>query len=108
MVANVQAYIETIEEEKCLILRGFNPTNDFLKKVSAEEFVTKVFGHARKLASDLSLSAIYITESLDFWYADSNRSDVRKVLEKMYVDSEKIEHEMRITNNKSIRFVYRI
>ena len=109
LVANIQGYIEEVNGENVLVLRGLNPTQEFLQDVSAKEFVDEILSFCFDLAKHWELDGVYLTDHLEFWHADSNRELVRKLLRgEIYPNSQELIYEMPITFDKTVDKIYKI
>ena len=98
---NTMAYIENVAGEKSLVLRGFNPSDSYLKDITAESFVEEMLRIARDFKEKNNLAHIYIvTEGT--W--SSNRDQVRKYLQKKY-SAEKLQaipHTMKVSGSSLV------
>lgn len=79
VVANIQAYIVKVGWKKALVLRGFNPTEQLLYTVTAEQFCDEIIRIGRAFAHANKLKGPYLTAHT-FWHELSNRGAVSKVL----------------------------
>lgn len=60
--ANIQAYIAKVKGNPALVLRGFNPTADWVGKIDIGSFCERVLSIAREFQQANGLDAVYITE----------------------------------------------
>lgn len=104
---NTMGYIEDVNGEKSLVLRGFNPTDQYLKDITAESFVEEMLRVARDFKQENTLSHIYLVAGGAG--LDSNREQIRKYLEsKYFIRLPEIPHEMKLStayNVKTLRLL---
>ncbi len=109
VVGNIQAYVINDpheKEEASLLLRGFNPTQDFLKSgISPDSFIEAVFQTAKQFAQENNFRSIYITEQGGF-HALTNRMEIFQVLKKYMKNP--VKKSMSIASNHSIEKIYEI
>lgn len=106
--ANVQAYVVDIGRKKALLLRGFNPNSDFLKRIDAGAFCDKMLEVARQFATDNQFSSVYISEQ-GGWHALSNREQIGSYLVKKYhrVDN-RVSYSRKVASSHSISDIYKV
>lgn len=106
--ANIQAYIVSMGGSKALLLRGFNPNSDFLKRIDAGAFCEKAFDVARRFAAENKLSGVYISEQ-GAWHALSNREQVGTYIVRKYHKVEnRVSHSRKVASNHSISEMYKV
>ncbi len=106
--ANVQAYIAKVNGKQALVLRGFNPTADWLGKIDVGSFAEQILSIGRQFQQDNGLDAVYITEQGD-WHALSNREQVARYLTSIYIDGKpKVPFSLKVASSESIKTVYPI
>ena len=108
---NIQCYfIEYPKGQKALLLRGLNPNTEFLKDISAADFVEEVFRTAKQFCEENGLKGgVYLSEGLSGWHADSNRPEVRDYLAKTYFkETRQKDFRFKITDAQSIGKIYEI
>lgn len=98
---NTMAYIETVAGKKSLVLRGFNPSDSYLKDITAESFVEEMLRVARDFKEKNNLAHMYIIKE-GTW--SSNRGQVNKYLEKKYPadKAQAIPHTMKVSGTGSV------
>ena len=107
---NVQCYIiddPKNPDKKSLVLRGFNPTQEFLKSgVSPHSLVQAVFDVARRFAKRNNMQNIYITPQ-GTWHALTNRNaEIFPVLKKYLRYENKVKHKMRVASSHTVHELY--
>lgn len=106
--ANIQAYIINDNGGKSLVLRGFNPTVDFLDKIEVRSFAEKVISVGKQFASDNSFVNVYITEQ-GGWHALSNRAQVANYLEKKYHKPDRQKsYQLSVASTHSISNIFEV
>ncbi len=107
--ANIQGYFIKEGDGKSLVLRGFNPNNDFLNKIDVPEFCEKVLAIAGEFCAANNLKKLYIAEQDGGWHALSNRASVAAYLMKKYCKAEKAKtYQLQVTSGHSISTIYEI
>ncbi len=92
-------FIENINNKKSLVLRGFNPSLTYLKKISAESFVENILNVARKFKTDNNLEHIYLVNE-GIGNALSNREQIKAYFNKKYLPKlVSVEHTMNVSGN---------
>ena len=92
VVGNIQCYL--IEEgtprkrKRSLVMRGFNPTMDFLKHADASAFAEQALMIGKIFVKDNGFAHLYITGQSS-WHELSNRDQVGSYLKKRYLKEEK-------------------
>lgn len=106
---NIQAYIIKEDDKKSLVLRGFNPNINFLKKITPDVFCEKVLEIAKQFKIDNNFFKIYITESLSNWHALSNRPQVTSYLTKKYERKDRQKnYNLKIAHEQSVDKIYEV
>jgi len=104
--ANIQAYIINLNNQKSLLLRGFNPNVDFLDKIDPDAFCHAVFRVAREFQKANALSGIYITGQEGGYHALSNREKIAFKLKKYLKEENIVNFNFNITNDHKIDGIY--
>lgn len=106
--ANIQAYIVEMGGEEALVLRGFNPSTAFMKRIDAEAFCERALEVGRKFVQDNNLSGLYITEQ-GGWHALSNRERIPDYLMKKYHTADRrMSYALKVASSHTISDIYRI
>lgn len=106
--ANIQAYIVEMGRGKVLVLRGFNPSTAFMKRIDAEAFCERALEVGRKFVQDNALSGLYITEQ-GGWHALSNRERIPEYLMKKYHTADRrVSYALKVASSHAISDIYRI
>ncbi len=101
---NTMAYIENVEGKKSLVLRGFNPSDMYLKEITAESFVEEMLKVARDFKKLNNLEHIYIIIG-GTW--DSNRPQIRNYLAQQYLSKLKaVPYEMAVSGFSKTQGVF--
>jgi hypothetical protein len=108
--ANNQAYLADVEGKPSLILRGFNPTAEWLAKMDPESYCEEIIRVGKEFAKDNDLSGgVYITTQDEGWHALSNREQVSRYLTARYINGKAgVAHELQVASNHSINKIYRV
>ena len=85
-VGNVQLYLFESDEGRHLLVRGINPSQDFVSRRSAVEIVDAVVKSVIQLSLCSGVSSVYLCEGLGVWNADSARLEIRGVLDAIWED----------------------
>ena len=83
--ANNQAYVVSVEGKPSLILRGFNPTAEWVGKIDVESYCEEILRIGKQFQEANGLDAVYITEQ-GTWHALSNREQPARYLTQKYTD----------------------
>jgi hypothetical protein len=95
---NNQAYIDDVEGKPALILRGFNPTAEWLAKIDPESYCEEIIRVGKEFAMENGLAGVYITEQDGGWHALSNREQIARYLTGKYTDGkEAVKHELQVS-----------
>lgn len=106
--ANVQAYIARVDGKPSLVLRGFNPTADWMGKIDIENFCEQILMLGRQFQRENGLSGVYITEQ-GSWHALSNRDQVARYLMKRYEDGKAtIPSDLQVSTGHKVSSIYRV
>lgn len=106
--ANIQAYITQVDGKPSLVLRGFNPTADWIGKIDIEGFCEQILAIGRQFQRDNGLGGIYITEQ-GGWHALSNRTQIADWLIKRYEEGKAaIPLSLQVASSHNINAVYRV
>ena len=106
--ANIQAYIIGIGQKKALLLRGFNPNSDFLKRIDVGAFCEKALDVAREFARENGLESVYISEQ-GGWHALSNREQIGSYLVKKYHKAgNRVSYSRKVASSHSISEMYKV
>lgn len=106
--ANVQAYIEPINGKPSLVLRGFNPTADWVGKIDIEGFCEQILRIGKQFQQDNGLAALYITEQ-GGWHALSNRDQVARYLVGRYVNNRRgTQFPLKVSTGHSVQTIYSV
>ncbi len=101
---NTMGYIETINNEQSLVLRGFNPTTQFSEEITAESFVEEMIRVARDFKEKNQLAHIYLIIGNT---RDSNRVQIQNYIQSKYATSlEKVPHKMKVAGSGEIDTVF--
>ncbi len=82
IVGNIQGYFVERKGRKGILLRGINPTSDFLYEVHLPSLLKEIFEKIKEFAEKNNLSFILLSEQLGPWHALSNRAEVYNTLKK--------------------------
>lgn len=106
--ANIQAYIARVDGKPSLVLRGFNPTADWMGKIDIENFCEQILILGRQFQRENGLSGVYITEQ-GSWHALSNREQVARYLMKKYQDGKAtIPSDLQVSSGYKVSSIYRV
>lgn len=105
--ANVQAYIEPVNGKPSLVLRGFNPTADWVGKIDIEGFCEQILRIGKQFQQDNGLAALYITEQ-GGWHALSNRDQVARYLMRKYINDRGTQFPLKVSTEHSIQTIYSV
>ncbi len=100
------AYIETINDKKSVVLRGFNPTVQYLESTSPVSFVEESIKVAREFMEDNNIEDLYIIDSTGDRL--SNRPTIVSYVSAYISDMEKIPHEMFIAGGSKVQAVRKV
>lgn len=93
------AYIENINDKKSLVLRGFNPTVQYLESTSPVSFVEESIGVAREFMKDNNIEDLYIIDNSGDRL--SNRPTIVSYVSAYISNLEKVPYEMVIAGSDS-------
>ena len=97
-----------VNGQQSLILRGFNPTADWVVKIDVGIFCEQILNVARQFQTANNLAAIYITEQ-GGWHALSNREQVGKYLIDKYIQGKKgIAFSLQVASNHTVPTLYKV
>lgn len=106
--ANIQAYVESVKGKPSLILRGFNPTADWVGKIDIENFCEQILTIGKQFQRDNGLDAVYITEQ-GSWHALSNRDQVARYLVKRYHEGKPaVQFTLKVASSSTVSTIYKI
>lgn len=77
--ANIMAYVVPVNGRPSLVLRGFNPTADWVSKIDVESFCEQIIAIGKDFQQSNGLAGVYITTQ-GSWHALSNRDQVARYL----------------------------
>jgi len=107
---NIQAYLITVNNEPALLLRGFNPSENLLKRINVPAFVEKVLDIGQRFVKDNKLTGgFYITDQEGRYHALSNRDQVSDYFNNKYLGTlESTPYSFRIAANRTISTIYKV
>jgi hypothetical protein len=103
--ANIQAYVASIGGKRSLVLRGFNPTADWVGKIDVPSFCDQIIAIGKEFQAANGLAGIYITTQGD-WHALSNRDQVGRYLVGRYHGSSGIPTSLKVSESHTVKTVY--
>jgi len=107
--ANIQAYTPSVEGRPSLILRGFNPTADWVGKIDVGNFCDQILTIGKQFQEENGLAGVYITEQSGVWHALSNRDQVSKYLLGRYVDGKMgTPLSLKVSSGHTIGTIYQV
>lgn len=106
--ANIQAYVQRVNGQQALILRGFNPTADWVGKIDIEGFCEQILAVGKQFQQENGLAAVYITQQ-GGWHALSNRDQVARYLIGQYIEGKKgTPFDLQVASSQSIQTIYEV
>jgi hypothetical protein len=111
VVGNVQGYFLEIKGKQYLMLRGINPTTNFVNPANALGIIEGVLEVGKQLVNTNGLAGLVLSESLGGWHAHSNRAEVGAHLLTKYLIKDKevtLDTEFFISNTTKIKRVFTV
>ncbi len=102
IVGNIQGYFVEREGKKGILLRGINPTSDFLYEVHLPSLLKEIFDKIKEFAQENNLSFVLLSEQLGDWHALSNREEVYNTLKEEGYLKKKIPFKYEIAKGVTI------
>jgi hypothetical protein len=95
----VLGYIEKIKGKKSLVLRGFNPSTEYLKEITGTSYVEEALRIARIFKAGNQLEHIYLVNE-GIGNALSNRPEINTYLNSKYIPNlAVVSHTMKVSGN---------
>lgn len=105
--ANIQAYITDVRGKRALVLRGFNPTADWVGKIDVESFCEQIIEIGKQFQEANGLAGVYITEQ-GGWHSLSNREQVGRYLIGKYHKGSGVFTSLKVASTHTVNTVYPI
>ena len=102
IVGNIQGYFVERKGRKGILLRGINPTSDFLYEVHLPSLLKEIFEKIKEFAQENNLSFILLSEQLGNWHALSNREEIYNTLKKQGYLKKEVPFSYEITQDATI------